>query len=235
MKNNDQLRKLEDLQDNLTQMIIHDMRSPLLGITGNLEILEMSSATSMNSHNLEILRNARSSGSALISMVNSLLDVSRLEQGQMPLNVTESDMDVLIQKAIDSLGSLAKQVSLSYQKQPLPVLVHCDVNLVTRVIANLLGNAIKFTPKGNKVAVSVERQMGGAKLCVSDSGKGIPKEYHKKIFEKFGQVDARQQNKMYSTGLGLTFCKLAIEALGGEIGVESEVDKGSTFWFTLPG
>jgi signal transduction histidine kinase len=125
-------------------------------------------------------------------------------------------------------------VSLLYQKQALPVMVNCDANLVTRVIANLVGNAIKFTPEGGKVAISVEKQGEGAKLCVADAGYGIPPEYHAKIFEKFEQLETRQKKAMHSTGLGLTFCKLAVEAHGGEIGVESEVDKGSTFWFTLP-
>lgn len=106
--------------------------------------------------------------------------------------------------------------------------------LVTRIIANLVGNAVKFTPEGKKVTISVERNGDGAKFYVADTGSGIPPEYHEKIFEKFGQVKIRQQMKMYSTGLGLTFCKLAVEAHGGEIGVESEADKGSTFWFTLP-
>ena len=233
-ENYDQLRKLEVLQDNLTHMIVHDMRSPLLGLTGNLELLEMDAEKKLNGDDLDLLKNARSSGGILVGMVNSLLDISRMEQGQMPLNVTKSDMDVLIQNAINSLGSLTKQVSLHYQKQSPPMMVNCDANLVTRVIANLVGNAIKFTPEGGQVTVSEESNGTEVTLCVADTGRGIPREYHAKIFEKFGQVEARQQREMYSTGLGLTFCKLAVEAHGGEIGVESEPDKGSVFWFTLP-
>ncbi|OGV60138.1 MAG: hypothetical protein A2283_19540, partial [Lentisphaerae bacterium RIFOXYA12_FULL_48_11] len=228
------LRELEMLRDNLTNMIVHDMRSPLLGITGYLEMLETDAGEKLSSNDLTILRGARSSGLVLVGMVNSLLDISRLEQGKMPLNVTKSDIDVLIQDALNSLGSITKNVSLLYQKQSIPVMVNCDASLVTRIIANLVANAIKFTPEGKKVTVSVERNGEGVKLYVADTGYGIPRECHEKIFEKFGQVEIRQQRKMYSTGLGLTFCKLAVEAHGGEIGVESEVDKGSTFWFTLP-
>ena len=228
------MRELEMLRDNLTNMIVHDMRSPLLGITGYLEMLETDAGEKLSSNDLTILRGARSSGLVLVGMVNSLLDISRLEQGKMPLNVTKSDIDVLIQDALNSLGSITKNVSLLYQKQSIPVMVNCDASLVTRIIANLVANAIKFTPEGKKVTVSVERNGEGVKLYVADTGYGIPRECHEKIFEKFGQVEIRQQRKMYSTGLGLTFCKLAVEAHGGEIGVESEVDKGSTFWFTLP-
>jgi signal transduction histidine kinase len=230
----EKLKKLEDLRDNLTHMVVHDMRAPLMGITGHLEILEMDAEKKFSHEDLESLRNARSSGLVLVGMVTSLLDISRLEQCQMPLDITCSDMDVLIQDALESLGALTKQVSLIYQNQNLPVLVTCDASLITRVIANLVGNAIKFAPEGSKVAVSAEKEGEVSKLCVTDTGNGIPLEYHDKIFEKFGQVETRQHRKLYSTGLGLTFCKLAVEANGGKIGVESEVGRGSTFWFTLP-
>jgi len=205
-----------------------------MGVTGYLEMLETDAGIMADSNAVVLIKEARNSGSVLLGMVNSLLDVSRLEQGQMPLDVTRSDIDVLIQNALDSLGSLRKHISLLYQKQSLPVMVNCDESLITRVIANLVGNAIKFTPEGSKVAVSVEMNGDGARICVADTGGGISREYHQKIFEKFGQVENRQQKNMYSSGLGLAFCKLAVEVHGGHIGVESEVGKGSTFWFTLP-
>lgn len=234
-ENYDQLKKLEELRDNLTHMVIHDMRSPLMGITGYLELLEGAAVKHLTGDELTIIGEARKSGQVLVGMVNSLLDISRLEQGKMPLQVTDVDVDVLIQQALTSLGSLTRQVSLQYQKASLPVMVNGDADLVTRVIANLVGNAIKFTPESGTVAISAEPNDGGVKVCIADTGRGIPREYHAKIFEKFGQVETRQQRKMYSTGLGLTFCKLAVEAHGGNIGVDSDVGQGSTFWFTLPG
>ena len=99
---------------------------------------------------------------------------------------------------------------------------------------NLVGNAIIHTSKEGKVWVKVEEKEDQAKVLVIDTGPGIPLEYQEKIFEKFGQVKLGEQNRKYSTGLGLTFCKLAIEAHGGKIGVESKLGQGSTFWFTLP-
>ena len=102
------------------------------------------------------------------------------------------------------------------------------------MIANLLGNAIKFTPSGGDIEISCEQAGEEAKLSVSDSGPGIPFEYHEKIFDKFGQVEARETNAKWSTGLGLAFCKLAVAAQGGEIGVDSAPGEGSTFRFTLP-
>lgn len=231
----DQLRELETLRDNLTSMVVHDMRSPLMGIMGYLEILEMDAGPKLNPTELAVLSEAREVAQVLAGMVNSLLDVSRLEQGQMPLHLAPADLDALIAAGLGSLGALPQQVSLHHLQHSPALRVTCDADLVTRVVANLVGNAIKFTPEGGQVTVAAESCEQGVKIRVVDTGGGIPREYHQRIFEKFGQVEARQQRTMYSTGLGLTFCKLAVEAQGGRIGVESEVGKGSTFWFTLPG
>lgn len=230
----DQLRKLEELRDNLTHMIVHDMRSPLMGILLWLDIHKEEAATKLSAAEMEPIAAAATSANQLVDMVNSVLDVSRLEQGQMPLNRAMSDMDALVQNALRSIGGLTQKVKLICPAQSSPVRVNCDANLIVRVIANLVGNAIKFTPQGGTVAITVERHGSGAKICVADTGSGIPGKYHKMIFEKFGQVEVQQQGEMYSTGLGLTFSKLAVEAHGGTIGVESEVGKGSAFWFTLP-
>jgi two-component system sensor histidine kinase/response regulator len=102
------------------------------------------------------------------------------------------------------------------------------------VIANLVANAVKFTPSPGEILVRVAAAAAGHRVSVADTGPGIPVEYHEKIFEKFGQAEASQAGAQRSSGLGLTFCKLAVEAHGGRIGVESAIGKGSTFWFTLP-
>jgi len=230
----DQLKQLDELQDNLTHMVVHDMRSPLMGIMGNLELLDMNSDKKLNHKELAPLKNARSAALVLAGMVTSLLDISRMEQGQMPLDMTTTDLDVLIQSAFNSLGCLTKKVKLIHQKRSLPVTINCDANLIARVIANLVGNAVKFTPEGGNVTVFAQRNEAEAKLSVADTGSGIPRKFHQRIFEKFGQVEARQQREVHSSGLGLTFCKLAAEAHGGRVGVESTVGEGSVFWFTLP-
>jgi signal transduction histidine kinase len=101
-------------------------------------------------------------------------------------------------------------------------------------VANLVANALKFTPASGEVRVSAIPAGDLIRVAIDDTGPGIPEQYRQRIFEKFGQVDERQAGHKHSTGLGLTFCKLAAEAHGGSIGVESEVGKGSSFWFTLP-
>jgi signal transduction histidine kinase len=113
-----------------------------------------------------------------------------------------------------------------------PLFVMADVCLVRRVLQNLISNAVSYTPSGGEVLIDLTPSLNEARVSVTDSGPGIALEYHQRIFEKFGQVE--DQSNRTGTGLGLTFCKLAIDALGGSIGLESEVGKGSTFWFTLP-
>ncbi len=233
-ENFNRLKRLEELQDNLTHMIIHDMRSPLMAITLSLELMELNSHNNLNEDDLKLVYTAQKSGATLLNMVNSLLDVSRLEQGQMPLEFVDIDIDDLIQSAVDTLGLLTNHVSLSFQKQPNPLIVNCDSSIVTRIITNLLGNALKFSPENGKISIVIEKYQSELKLSISDNGIGIPSEYHKRIFEKFGQVETQQQFKSISSGLGLTFCKLAVEAFGGKIDIESETGKGSTFWFTIP-
>jgi two-component system, sensor histidine kinase and response regulator len=109
-----------------------------------------------------------------------------------------------------------------------------DRDITHRIFVNLLGNAIKFSPGGTTIDIGISSIGTDVRVTVIDQGYGVPPDYHQRIFEKFGQVESRKEGKMYSTGLGLTFCKLAVEAHGGRIGLESEVGKGSTFWFTLP-
>jgi signal transduction histidine kinase len=117
----------------------------------------------------------------------------------------------------------------------VPVVAAIDADLIRRVIANLAGNALKFSPRGGEVRLSVTRASTGAEIRVSDKGDGIPPEYHQRIFEKFIQVKGAGAPAVRSSGLGLAFCKLAVEAHGGTIGVESRVGQGSTFVVRLPG
>ncbi len=109
-----------------------------------------------------------------------------------------------------------------------------DSELLRRILVNIIGNAIKFSPEGGAIRVSVRAEHRSVRVMVTDQGPGIPAEYHDKIFDKFGQVESRQTGRKYSTGLGLAFCKMAVEAQGGRIGLDSEIGAGSTFWFTLP-
>ncbi len=227
-------QELEALRDNLTHMIVHDLRSPLTGIKLFLEVLQRSARKKLDDIENQYLERVLNGINTLMEMISSVLDVSRLEVGEMPLNLSLCDLRNIAKKAIETLGYLAHQYQVHLEVPPEPVLLFCDANIISRVIMNLVGNAIIHTPKEGRVWVRVEEKEDQAKVLVIDTGSGIPLEDQEKIFEKFGQVKLGDQNRKYSTGLGLTFCKLAIEAHGGKIGVESKLGQGSTFWFVLP-
>lgn len=226
------LQSLELLRDNLTHMIVHDMRSPLQSIAGHLEMLELSLDASLGAEDKDSLREARSSAHELVEMVSALLDVSRMEAGQMPLCRETCDIAQMAKEAAQLIGGLLSQSPVHMELPPACCEALCDRSVVRRIIANLLSNAAKYS--GREIRLSVQQLSDAVKVAVADQGPGIPPEQHARIFEKFGQAEHGAARTAYSTGLGLTFCKMAVEQHGGQIGVESAPGHGSTFWFTLP-
>jgi two-component system sensor histidine kinase/response regulator len=227
------LRELEALQDNLTHMIVHDMRSPLMIVSWSYDLI-LKEKSLLSEQQQEFITMGQSCCGELVEMVNSLLDISRMESGQMPLKHTVCSLLDIAQEAAEKLAVLAHKKMVTIQVGGHVASVSVDQDVMHRVFVNLLGNAIKFAPADSIIRVAITSSGDAVRVAVSDRGQGIPPEYHKKIFEKFGQVDSRQEEHNYSSGLGLTFCKLAVEAHGGQIGVESEAGKGSSFWFTVP-
>lgn len=230
--NYQRLQELEGLRDSLTSMIVHDLRSPLTGILMGIDLLISVAEERLQPEELACLSECKASAQKISRMISSLLDLNRLEAGEMPLDMTEIPIIPLVKETIHSLDGVAKKVKIEFPIPDEEIVTKCDSKIVERILSNLLENAIKFTPDGSPVRVALSRDKDHARLSVRDYGAGIPSEYHHKIFEKFAQV--KNRNARVGTGLGLTFCKLAIEAHGGNIGVESEVGQGSVFWITLP-
>mgnify|MGYP001156610738 FL=1 len=228
------LRELELLKDNLTHMIVHDMRTPLMGISGNLELLSFQEESNISARAAKHINHARESTRELIEMISALLDVSRMEAGEMILNISRCDLIDIMRRIVDTFEGLLGKRYISYDIPVESVEVNCDPHVISRVIQNLLYNAIKVTPEANFIRIGVSATDDVVRVSVTDNGPGIPAEYHEKIFDKFCQIECRDHKQKYSTGLGLTFCKMAVEAHRGHIGIESEVGKGSMFWFELP-
>jgi len=227
------LQELEQLRDDLTNMIIHDLRTPLTSVIAGMQTLEVMG--DLDEGQREMVTIAIGGGETLLGMINDLLDVEQMESGSLMLVLCELEAAPLIKEAVAQVASLSGYKSLSVvQSAPdLPRFLGDDSKL-RRVLVNLLGNAIKFTPPHGTIAVRPSDDGRAMLFSVSDTGEGIPADAFERIFEKFGQVESRKGGRMMSTGLGLTFCKLAVEAHGGQIRVESVPGHGSTFSFSIP-
>ncbi|MEP6757340.1 MAG: hybrid sensor histidine kinase/response regulator [Chthonomonadales bacterium] len=231
-----QLQKLERLRDSLTHMIVHDMRTPLTSLLTGIQTVE--AAGVLNELQRECLEMSIAGGQVLLAMINDLLDISKMEDGSMHLEYSRIDPAVLVEHSIQQVAPLGANCGLNVipvVDEHLPELVG-DADKIRRVLVNLLGNAIKFTPDGGTITLRAqyETESKHTLFSVHDTGEGIPQEAFDRIFEKFGQVETRKAGRKMSSGLGLTFCKMAVEAHGGTIWVQSVLGRGSTFRFTIP-
>jgi signal transduction histidine kinase len=227
------LRSTLETRDELTHMIVHDLRSPLTIVTGYMEALGETAAGKLSPTEAKFVAEAQRGADKMRDMITTLLDVGRLEAGQMPLRLQAHDVAQVARKAASHFSPVLKDRHLRCDVPSEPVIVNCDADVVRRVLENLISNAIKFTKPDGTIRVNVQRHETDVTISVSDDGQGIPPDQHKHIFEKFGQTDSGAQQKN-STGIGLAFCRLAVEAHEGKIGVQSELGKGTTFSFTLP-
>jgi signal transduction histidine kinase len=233
------LRSSRERQEELSQFIVHDLRSPLSNVMTGLQTFQDVSGETLNSTQHDLIQMCLVSCNRMLTLINSLLDLARLESGQMPLQLGEVNVKELVESSLKQLTVWAsrKQVTLDYDLAVDAETVYTDFELTMRVLVNLLSNAIKFSKPDSAVTVRVTAADDATlTFSVIDRGYGIPKEWEDKVFSKFVQVEARKAGSgtVVGSGLGLTFCRLAVEALGGHIWLESEVGKGTTITFTLP-
>lgn len=226
------LSELEKLRDDLVRMVVHDMRSPLMVVAGHLQLLRSNTHDVLGEHAFD-LEAALQGTRALSVMTEDLLDVSRLESGKLELDRQPTDLGVLASEVCRSLAVLDDARVIEVEVGDAPPLA-CDRGLIRRVLENLVVNAVKHTPAGGRVKVALAATATGVRVAVIDEGKGVPVEARTRIFEKFETLAARREQRYHSVGLGLAFCKLALEAHGGSIGVDSAEPRGSVFWFELP-
>lgn len=218
--------------------VSHEFRTPLNAIIG---VGAMLLDTSLDEEQTDMARTVRDAGKALLWQINGILDFSRIEAGKMPFTVVDFDLLAMLNEARAMLAAQAQGKALWFGLQispRVPKMVHGDELHLREVLLNLCGNALKFTESGSVVVTVDAEPRADSRLdlsfAVSDSGIGIAPEARERIFEGFAQADETIANRFGGTGLGLAICKRLVTHLGGEIGVESELGKGSRFWFRLP-
>jgi len=224
---------LEELRDDLMSMIVHDLRSPLGNIISSLDLLQNAPADDQEMITSLVTIAARSAD-RLSRLVDSLLDLRRMESGEFELQRQPVAIDPLLREAVEQLNPTAAAKSIRVRLSAGPELPEAaaDADLIRRVVVNLLDNALKYTPHGGLVTLSVKQSQNMLTIRVRDTGPGIPDGEQQRIFEKFRRVQRVSAPK--GLGLGLAFCKLAVEAHGGRIWAENSARRGAAFNFTLP-
>lgn len=234
-----EIETLNRLKNDLTDMIVHDLRTPLTALLGGIETVEM--LGDLTADQKELLNISIEGGQILLGMVNDMLDISKMEEGSMHIERKPVETAGLMRRALRQINTLAQAKGLDLHCEPkrdVPLL-ELDEEKLLRTLVNLLANAIKFTPAGGSITLSSRLVEGDSRgeaviFTVEDTGEGIPEDAFGRIFEKFGQVESRMGGRRMSTGLGLTFCKMAVEAHGGRIWVESTLGQGSSFFIEIP-
>jgi signal transduction histidine kinase len=234
----DASRQLEAASQHKSEFLAnmsHELRTPLNAIIGFSEVLSERMFGELNEKQAEYLRDIYASGTHLLSLINDILDLSKIEAGRMELELTDFDLPTAIDNALTLVRDRAGRRSITLETAVDVRLgaVRADERKIRQVVLNLLSNAIKFTPEGGRIEVRAVPVDGSVEVSVSDTGVGIAPEDQEAVFEEFRQVGTAAK-KVEGTGLGLTLCRKFVELHGGKIWVKSQVGVGSTFTFTLP-
>ncbi len=227
------LKRFDELKNDLVATVAHEFRTPLTSLRMAIHLLAEETVGSLTEKQADLLQAARQDCERLQGIVDDLLDLSSIQSGRLELQVRAVSASELLDKVVDSQQFAAEQKGLHLQTSIAPDVdrVELDAERIGLVLGNLLGNAIRHTPRGGRVDIHVGRANGWTRFEVTDTGEGIPHEFHKRLFEKFFRVPG---NKSGGAGLGLSISREIVEAHGGEMGVNSKPGQGSQFWFTVP-
>jgi PAS domain S-box-containing protein len=231
----EEMEKVLIIKSDFTSMISHELRTPLTAIKEGISVVLDETAGGLNENQRKFLNIAKRNIDRLARLIEDMLDFQRLESGKMIFNMHENDINEVVRELEKTVSPLAKEKGLNFAlnlKSDLPRMIF-DRDRIMQALTNLLNNTIKFTKNGS-VVVTTGMEADYIKVSVADTGLGIDKEDIPKLFRQFDQLETGLRRNVDGTGLGLVISKKIIEAHKGRIGVESELGKGSTFWFALP-
>lgn len=229
------LRRLDQLKSDLVNAVSHELRTPLTVTTGYAELLQDGVGGKLTPEQARIVEKIQEATHRLERLVGDLLDFARLESGMFRLNCSTGDLRAAVSMVDEQVQPLAQAagVTLVLEVPAEPLIGVFDQARVEQVLTNFLTNAIKFSPTGGKVAIKCDRSAAGLGCSVSDAGPGIPPEDVSNLFQRFSQL-SEGRRKGTGSGLGLFIARSIVEAHGGQVGVDSKIGEGSTFWFHLP-
>ncbi len=235
----EELKRLERVKDLLTQMIVHDLKNPLTALMNYLEMLAIKTDKFLSPEDKFSPRNILGITDRMLRLIDNLLDITRMEEGKLKPDYADIEIGEIFLEIehMFSAEAARNSIRLTREVKDVPVF-RADRGLLVRILENLVSNAIRSIPFNRQGLIAMKAVFDKTKkrivISVIDNGYGIPEKYLGKIFEKFEQVRMRKEGSQFNKGLGLTFCRLAIEAHGGRIDVKSREGRGSEFIFTLP-
>jgi PAS domain S-box-containing protein len=233
----ERLKELDTMKSDFVSSVSHELRTPLTAIKGSIDNMLDGLTGELNEKQIRYLGRIKSNTDRLARLINDLLDLSRIEAGRIELKPARLEVATLARDITETLRPIAAEKMIEFEITPAkgPVTAWADRDKITQVIMNLIGNALKFTPSLGRITVAIECNGDGwVQVSIADTGPGIPRSEAEKIFDKFYQVASADRHKARGTGLGLSISKSLVEMHGGKIWMESEVGRGSTFFFTLP-